>query len=117
METLAFFAGTVGAGYAGSQLFEALRYLLLPPAVAPTNRLVVAGYWLLWSPRGARITVLALAAIISMVFSLILAALNGELLLPAALMSLDRALGAGGMSQLLHASHLSTRTKTKQEVG
>jgi len=89
----------VGAGVVASLLFSLLRDRIpLPQALpaSPLQRLVLA---LLWSRRGARITVLALSGLIGGAAGAALAALQGEAVLPVV-----DALLAALISQVWHAA-------------
>ena len=104
---LSFLASTAGAGYAASHLFDALRRWFPRPsqyewAQTPHWRKVV--YRALWSPRGSRLTVFALAAVVAILDSVATATATGR----DPFLALDAAL-AVVVSQLIHGAGLSGR--------
>lgn len=115
METLELLATVAGAGLVGSLLFSGLRLLFPAPAQAPANRLVFLWYWLLWAPQGARVSAFALSALASVAFGALLAAAQGEAVMPALLAAIDRMVAAGGVAQLVHLPQLPQAMKTAPE--
>lgn len=101
---LAFLASTAGAGWLASALFAAARRRWPCPTAAQWSQagpLRRAAWQALHAPRGARLTVFALAALVALAASALVAALAGRPVAPA----LDAAL-AVIISQLIHAAGL-----------
>lgn len=113
MNTLLLLAGPIGAGVAGSFLFTVLRFLFPAPATAPAQPRYVL-YWLIWSPRGARITAMALSALIMILASLVVALRGQEDVGGALLAAIDQAVAASGVSQLVHLPQLSADGRTTE---
>lgn len=111
-------ATTALAGLIGSWIFTSLRQLFPAPHDAPANRLTYLGYWLLWSPRGARLTAMTLSALASLAIAALFAARAGEPVGPALWAQFDRtvadALAAAGVGQLAHARELPAAVKTQE---
>lgn len=76
-ELALFLATSTGSGLAASWLFDRLRALFPYPQVAPANAPVAWFYRLLWAPRYARYTSIALAIIVASVASGAVAIGNG----------------------------------------
>lgn len=107
LPTLAFLASTAGAGWAASALFALARARLPRPTPAQWARLTPLGRLLtsaLYAPRYARLTVFALAALVSLAATVIAAVGTGQGARPA----LDAAL-AVIVSQLVHAAGLGSQ--------
>jgi hypothetical protein len=103
---LQFLASTAGAGVAASRLFDWLRAELPPSRALAWPPLAQRALALLHAPRYARVGVLLLSALVSLLASAAVSALSGRPLLP----DLDAALSASLaaiVSQLWHARTLS----------
>lgn len=111
MGTLQFLAGAAGSGIAGSLLFSALRQLFPPPPTRPRQPWLLL-YWLLWAPKGARISAMTLSALVMVVASGLVALATGQDATQTALGALDSALAAAGVSQLAHLPQLPAGTAT-----
>lgn len=115
MDTLILLAGPVGSGIAASLLFTLLRQRCPAPTQEPTEPWRTL-YWLLWAPKGARITSMALAALIMIGATVVITAYQGGDVARAAFDAIDRAIAASGISQLAHVPQLSGATKTTPEA-
>lgn len=93
------FLAAPGAGILASWLFGVLRARVSLPAAAPAAPLARLLLVLLYAPRYSRCTVLLLAGLLGIAFSVLLALVQGQALAPI----LD-ALLAALISQLWHAA-------------
>lgn len=109
---LAVLATTAGAGVAASWLFERVRswWAACPPSWhSPSDRYVELA---LSNRAGARVTVLVLSALISIIASALLARLTGGALGPA----IDRAIAAALASQIYHLRTLLAQPSAAPSV-
>lgn len=93
------FLSTTGAGILASWLFGRLRAHIPLPSAAPAPLLARLGLMLLYAPRWSRCTVLVLAGLLGMVFSVLLALLQGQPVAP-----IVDVLLAALISQIWHAA-------------
>lgn len=99
LNELALFLSTAaGSGLAASWLFDRLRAMFPYPQTAPANALVAWLYRLLWAPRHARYTSIALAILVASVASGAAVALTG-----AEFDAIAAAMAAPVVAQLRHA--------------
>jgi hypothetical protein len=110
LETILFLSGATGGGIAATLIFKLLRHLNpQPQADASTTtsgwRTIIE--WLLWAPLGARVSVMGMSILIVVAFTAAREAFAGGDILAQSLAAFDIAVGASGVSQIIHAPSLS----------
>lgn len=117
MQILLFLASAAGGGLAASLLFEMIRVLVPQPIVPPSEGWPALRIWLVWAPRGARITVLTLSVLLVLVAAAAYAGVRSEPVGPALANALDTALAAGFASQVAHLPKLANRAPEGPQDG